>query len=111
GCTYSLTSANNTTAGANGLPVISSPLTIIGNGATIAGNNSNFRIIMISGATGGTLTLIGTTITGGNASGAEPPASLGGGILNLGGTLTLINSVVTHNAASGAGGGIASGTM
>ncbi|HZQ04509.1 MAG TPA: CHRD domain-containing protein [Gaiellaceae bacterium] len=111
GCTYSLTSANNTTAGANGLPVITSPITIIGNGATIAGNNSNFRIIMISGAAGGSLRLIGTTVTGGNAAGEQPPANFGGGIFNVAGTLTLDQSVVTRNSASGAGGGIASGTM
>src|SRR5262249_5010074 len=44
GCTYSLTSANNTVPGlgANGLPVITAPITINGgSGATISGNNSN----------------------------------------------------------------------
>jgi hypothetical protein len=111
GCTYSLTSANNMTAGANGLPVVTSPITIIGNGTTIAGNNSNFRIILIAGAPGGSLTLNGITVTGGNASGQQPPASFGGGIFNFAGTLTLNQSVVTGNSAAGAGGGIASGTM
>jgi hypothetical protein len=111
GCTYSLTSANNMTAGANGLPVVTSPITIIGSGATIAGNNSNFRIILIAGAAGGSLTLNGITVTGGNASGQQPPASFGGGIFNFAGTLTLNQSTVTGNMAAGAGGGIASGTM
>ena len=111
GCTYSLTSANNMTAGANGLPVITSPITINGSGTTIAGNNSNFRIILIAGAAGGRLTLNGITVTGGNASGQQPPASFGGGIFNFAGTLTLNQSVVTGNMAAGAGGGIASGTM
>ena len=113
GCTYSLTSANNTVPGlgANGLPVITTPITINGGGgATIAGNNSNFRIIAISGAAGGSLTLNGVTVTGGNASG-QGPAGFGGGIFNFAGTLQLNRSVVTGNAASGAGGGIASGTM
>ena len=113
GCTYSLTSANNTLPGigANGLPVITTPITINGGGGTlIAGNNSNFRILAISGQTGGSLTLNGITITGGNISG-DGPAGFGGGILNLAGTLTLDHSVVTGNTASGAGGGIASGTM
>ena len=55
---------------------------------TIAGNNSNFRIILIAGAAGGRLTLNGITITGGNASGQQPPASFGGGIFNFAGTLT-----------------------
>jgi hypothetical protein len=112
-CTYSLTSTNNTVpgVGANGLPVITSPITINGGGgATIAGNNSNFRIIAISGDAGGSLSLNGITITGGAASG-QGPAGFGGGIFNFAGTLTLNRSVVTGNAASGAGGGIASGTM
>jgi len=113
GCTYSLTSANNTVpgVGANGLPVITTPITINGGGgATIAGNDSNFRIIAISGADGGSLTLNGITITGGNASG-QGTAGFGGGILNFAGTLQLNRSVVTHNTASNAGGGITSGTM
>jgi hypothetical protein len=112
GCTYSLTSANNTAPGlgASGLPVITTPITINGSGATIAGNNSNFRIIAISGQAGGSLTLNGITVTGGNVSGPGP-AGFGGGIFNLAGTLRLNNSVVTHNTASNAGGGIASGTM
>src|SRR3984893_14259001 len=110
GCTYSLTSANNMTAGANGLPVVRSPITIIGNGSTIAGHSSNFPIILIAGAAGGGLTLDGITVTGGNVSG-QGPAGLGGGIFNFAGTLTLNRSVVTGNMAAGAGGGIASGTM
>jgi CHRD domain len=113
GCTYSLTSANNTDPGlgANGLPVITVPITINGGaGATIAGNNSNFRIIAISGDAGGSLTLNGITITGGNVSG-DGPAGFGGGIFNFAGTLRLNRSTVTGNMASEAGGGIASGTM
>jgi CHRD domain len=113
GCTYSLTSANNTIPGlgANGLPAITSPITINGGGgATIAGNNSSFRVIAILGAAGGSLTLNGVTVTGGNASG-QGPAGFGGGLFNFAGTLRLNGSVVTDNAASSAGGGIASGTM
>jgi CHRD domain len=113
GCTYTLTAANNTVpgVGANGLPVITSPITINGGGgATIAGNNSNFRIIAISGPDGGSLTLNGITVTGGNAAG-QGPAGFGGGIFNFAGTLRLNRSVVTGNRAAGAGGGIASGTM
>ena len=113
GCTYSLTSANNTVPGlgANGLPVITAPITVNGGGgATIAGNNSNFRIIAISGSSDGSLMLNGITVTGGNASG-QGPAGFGGGIFNFAGTLQLNRSVVTGNAASSAGGGIASGTM
>src|SRR5690349_12573365 len=62
GCTYSLTTRNNTAFGGNGLPVVASPITINGKGATIAGNHTNFRIIAIDGSSGGALTLNGVTI-------------------------------------------------
>jgi CHRD domain-containing protein len=113
GCTYSLTAANNAAPGlgANGLPVITSAITINGGaGATIAGNDTSFRIIAISGSAGGSLTLNGVTVTGGVASG-QGPAGFGGGVFNFAGTLRLNRSAVTDNTASGAGGGIASGTM
>jgi hypothetical protein len=69
GCTYQLTTANNTNPalGANGLPVITSPVTLNGSATTIAGNDSTFRIVEVSGT--GNLTLQGLTITGGT-----PPA-------------------------------------
>ena len=109
GCTYQLTAANNTspTLGSNGLPVITSPITLNGSASTIAGNDSTFRILQVSGT--GNLTVQGLTITGGNTTG------MGGGILNLEGTLTLNRSQVTGNTARGGpmsnGGGIASGTL
>ena len=109
GCTYQLTAANNTnpTLGNNGLPVITSPITLNGSGSTIAGNDSTFRILQVSST--GNLTVQGVTITGGNTTG------MGGGILNLEGTLILNASQVTGNTAQGgpmsAGGGIASGTL
>jgi hypothetical protein len=69
GCTYQLAGANNTspTLGSNGLPVITSPVTVNGAGTTIAGNDSSFRILEVSGT--GNLTLQGLTITG-----ETPPA-------------------------------------
>jgi hypothetical protein len=109
GCTYQLTTANNTspTLGSNGLPVITSPITLNGSATTIAGNDSSFRILEVSGT--GNLTVQGLTITGGNTTG------MGGGILNLEGTLTVNHSQVTGNTAQGGpmsnGGGIASGTL
>jgi hypothetical protein len=109
GCTYALTAANNTTPmlGDNGLPVVTSRITLNGFRTTIAGNDTNFRILMVTGS--GNLTLQGLTITGGNTGGP------GGGIFNLAGTLTLNHSQVTGNISEGAmmsaGGGIASGTL
>src|SRR5271166_1040530 len=107
-CTYTLTTANNSNpmTGANGLPVIASKITLNGFHTTIAGNNSTFRIFLVTGT--GNLMLQGLTITGGNTPGP------GGGIFNLEGTLTLNHSTVTGNTSAGgmmsAGGGIASGT-
>jgi hypothetical protein len=109
GCTYQLTTADNTSPmlGGNGLPVITSPVTLNGSGTTIAGNDTSFRILQVSGT--GNLTVQGLTITGGST------ATMGGGILNLEGTFTLNHSRVTGNTADGgamsAGGGIASGTL
>jgi hypothetical protein len=104
GCTYALTSVNNTVPmlGSNGLPEITSRITINGFRTTIAGNGT-FRILMVTGS--GNLTLQGLTITGGTAS-------AGGGIANLEGTLTLNHTTVTGNTANAiGGGGIFSGTM
>ena len=109
GCTYALTSANNTVPmlGSNGLPEITSRITINGSRTTIAGNDSTFRIFMV--ASTGNLTLQGLTLTGGST-----PAP-GGAIFNLQGTLTVNRCVVTGNSSSGgmmsAGGGITSGTL
>jgi hypothetical protein len=108
GCTYHLSAANNTDPmlGAAGLPVITSRITLNGFHTTIAGNNSGFRIFLVTAP--GNLTLNGLTITGGNV------AAPGGGIFNVEGTLTLNHSTVTGNASGGmmaAGGGIASGTF
>ena len=65
-CTYPLTTANNSNPmiGATGLPVITSRITLNGFHTTIAGNNSTFRILLVTGT--GNLTLQGLTITGGN---------------------------------------------
>jgi hypothetical protein len=93
--------------GATGLPVITSRITLNGFHTTIAGNNSTFRILLVTAP--GNLTLQGLTITGGNI------AAPGGGIFNVEGALTLNHSKVTGNASAGgmmaAGGGIASGTF
>ena len=100
GCTYALASADN---GENGLPVVTTRIGVNGNGATIAGNNTSFRVFEVDGP-GGNLSLQNVTITGGSAD-------VGGGIENVGGTVTLNHSQVTGNTATQAGGGIASATF
>ena len=68
-----LTTVNNNTYGPNGLPVITSEITISGNilNSTIARdtNAPEFRILAV-GATGN-LTLFGTAVSGGVARGFE----------------------------------------
>ena len=108
-CTYTLTTANNSSFGGNGLPVITTPITIAGAHATIARSSAQlFRIFEVDGP-GGSLSASALTITGGDTGGP------GGGIFNNAGTLRLNASAVTGNASEGgmmsAGGGIASGTV
>jgi hypothetical protein len=106
--TYTLTAVDNSTNGANGLPlivndVIGPDLTIHGNGATIkrSGSAPSFRIFQVSGAS---VTLDNLTISGGDS------AELGGAIrisatLNTG--LTLTNCTISSNHSSQGGGAVA----
>ena len=74
-----LTAVNNATNGNNGLPVVTSAITIEGNGNTISrqSGSPNFRILAVG--SGGNLTLNSATISGGIASGTFP-ANIGGGV-------------------------------
>ncbi|MBN2303388.1 MAG: DUF11 domain-containing protein [Anaerolineae bacterium] len=90
----------------DGLPVITSRITILGNGHTIqrdtGAETPEFRVLSVYD---GNLTLIEARITGGVANG-------GGGISCREGTLTVIGSVFQNNQATGSstsrnnGGGI-----
>jgi hypothetical protein len=113
-----LASVNNTTeeGGDNGLPVITSTLTITGGGYTIARDAGapTFRILFVE--SGGDLTLNNTTITGGSITDFDPNVGgpttpfFGGGIRNKG-TLTLNNSTVSGNAAFNSGGIFSQGPL
>src|SRR5262249_31540069 len=110
GCTYRLTAVDNSGAlGLNGLSVITSAVTVKGNGATIARRTPQpFRMLEVDGP-GGNVALQNLKITGGDTPGP------GGGMFNFAGRLTLDATVVTGNASEGdpmsSGGGIASGTL
>ena len=101
GCDYSLTSVDNNAE--NGLPVVTTSISVNGNGATIDGTGT-VRVFEVDGP-GGSLSLKDVTITGGSA------IDFGGGIANMGGSVTLNHSQVTGNSAQVAGGGIASATF
>ncbi len=99
-----LTAVNNSTYGATGLPVVSSLLTIEGNGSTItrASGAPAFRILTVNKK--GDLTLKDSTITGGETADAQTPHESGGGVANFAGVLTLQGSTITGNTALGADG-------
>jgi hypothetical protein len=111
GSTYTYTAANN---GSNALPVVTSKITIQGNGAFIErqAGSPEFRLIDVGDS--GDLTLDRVTVRGGQVTVASAPPPVftdgGGGIRLYGlGKLTLTNSTVTHNRCEGAvcqGGGI-----
>ena len=97
--TYELDEVNVTYNGSNGLPVISSSITIEGFISTVrrAPGAPSFRIISVNSS--GVLRLEDLTLENGAAG-----AYVGGALLNLGGQVTLIRTTVTGNSASGAGG-------
>jgi hypothetical protein len=100
-CDYQLTSSPDDSE--NGLPPITTSLTINGNQATIDGTES-FRDFEVDGP-GGNLSAHDLTITGGSAG------DFGGGIANFGGAVTLDHTQVSGNAAAAAGGGIVNATF
>jgi hypothetical protein len=110
--TFTLKALDNSTNGANGLPVIGGTkaltLTIIGNGDTITrGGSKAFRFLDV--AKGASLTLDHVTLQGGSvsSSGGTTDNHSGGAVYNQG-TLNVINgSTLSGNSATyGYGGGI-----
>lgn len=92
-----LTVANNSS---NGLPVITSQITIAGNGSTIKRDTPTLLFRIFEVGSGGNLTLNSTTVSGGSLL-----SGCGSGLLNKG-SLTLNNSTVSGNSASYAGAGL-----
>ena len=103
GCTYTLTTSHSLGLnGPNGLPVITTVVTLTGNANVITRSSGlltlPFRIAEVSKT--GNLTLKSVTLDNGLAVGS------GGGILNFG-AVTLTGSGLTNNRATGVGGGLA----
>ena len=113
--TFSLTQVNNTSDGANGLPVIAAGdnLTIVGNSRTIERSSASgtpaFRLFDV--ASGASLTLDKLTLQNGYVLGLPFPTQDYGGAIYSNGSLTLTGVVVTGNVGfNGAGIYIAGGT-
>jgi predicted outer membrane repeat protein len=100
GCTYSMTSANGSPAnGQEALPVITTPIEMVGPATITRASGESFRIAEVSPT--GKLTLTtSVAFTNGSAAGD------GGAILNFG-EVTLTNSSLSGNTATGNGGGLA----
>jgi hypothetical protein len=98
--TMTLNAVNNNTDGPNGLPVVSSTITIAGQGSTVQrdGSGPSFRLLNVGSA--GNLTIQDLTMQGGYLSNHR-----GGGIFNRGG-LTLTNCVLTNNYSGRDGGAL-----
>lgn len=105
--TFTVPDVDNTTDGENGLPSITTEITIDGNGAIIeraAADPDTFRLLHVTST--GDLALDASTVRNGVAD--EVGDAVGGGIFNYGGVLEITNgSVISGNSAE-AGGGILS---
>jgi hypothetical protein len=107
GAVYTLTAVQNTTEGANGLPPVTSTVTIEGQNATVLRDPGapDFRIFYV-GSTGD-LTLKDLTVAKGRTqtTGAWQEQS-GGGLMASGGKATVLRSMFRGNVAYLGGGGI-----
>ncbi|MGH8502164.1 MAG: thrombospondin type 3 repeat-containing protein [Gammaproteobacteria bacterium] len=107
GSTHTLTSVNNSSSvyGVNGLPAVTSAITIEGNNSTItrATWSPNFRFFTVTSA--GVLTVQSTTLSGGlpTTSGSTPGERQGGAIFNSGGTVSLVDTTLSGNTAVAGG--------
>jgi hypothetical protein len=98
---FNFTSPNNSTDGANALPVITGNITIVGNNDTIVRTGSTaYRFFDV--ASGGSLTLQNLTLEGGLAQGTGPAAD--GGAVYSSGTVNLSGVTVQNNKAQGING-------
>ena len=109
--TYTLVAPHNASYGPNGLPGVTSPIAIIGNGAIIENAGAvTFRLFYISPT--GSLLLQNLTLRKGVEKGGDGGEGVGGGaglgaggaIYNQGG-LSLNGVTLTANAATGGNGG------
>ena len=104
--TYTLTVVENTTDGPNGLPSVTSTLTIQGAGTdttVIERDTSAPRFRLLHVAAAGALTLDGLTLRSGLALVPVAFGTFGGGLLNRG-TLALVHTTLAANDSDDTGG-------
>jgi len=94
-----LTKASDNTYGPTGLPLITSRITIEGNGAVIGRRGSAAAFGLMAVKNSGDLTLQNVTLSGGSSSVG------GGGVFNSG-ILSIENSTISGNTTNSRGGGI-----
>jgi hypothetical protein len=103
---YTLTAIDNITEGANGLPLITSTLTIQGKGQSTvierADGSPAFRLFHVAAT--GTLRLRRLTLRRGVVVTFGPLN--GAGLFNSGGTVVLSDTIFDDNFAGGGGGGL-----
>ena len=88
--------------GRNALPVISSNITILGNGASITRSGSNhFRFFFVGN--NGFLRLDGLNLTNGRCTNWQVDCTIGGAVLNVFGQLAISNSSLSGNTATWGG--------
>jgi predicted outer membrane repeat protein len=97
---YSVATGPTVAVGNNAFPIISSPIIIKGNGATIQRTGiNNYRFFYLSNT--GNLNLQNVTLSNGRSNGQD-----GGAIYNNGGTLTIVSSRLQNNLTEWWGGAI-----
>ena len=93
--------------GINCLPLVSSDITIVGNGATVRRSPTGDSCRLIEVSSSGSLILQSTTLSGGFAYGAPrkgiTPNYDGGAIYSDGGDVTITGSTISGNSASNGG--------
>jgi hypothetical protein len=107
GSTQTLTEVNNSTYGPTGLPVVSSMITMAGNGSAVVRDSAtpDFRMLAVNST--GELILQEATVSEGRSflESGDPVENSGGGGVNVVGTLTLANSTISGNVTFYGGGG------
>ncbi|MCP5419114.1 MAG: S-layer homology domain-containing protein [Gammaproteobacteria bacterium] len=98
GSLYSLDVLVDTTDGNNGLPTITSKITINGNGSTIERDDmaDPFRIFHVGAS--GNLALVDLTLRNGSVTGSSSATGSGGAVFNRG-ILGTFNSTFSYNSA------------